>query len=224
MTKTIEDLFIYLLFLSDILYVALFFVFFRLLKTEKALWAILLYCLLDLTVNYITEVSNSRSFVYFSYAFFTSIEYSVFSFILWSTIRQVRFKHLILVVGLCFIVFLIAYYSTTKPRSIDSIPIGIETILILLYSFYYLYEQMNDTTTLFIYSQYQFWLITGIMIYLAGSFFIYIFANQVDRQVLSNFWFLTNVFYVIKNIFFATGLLIFVKQKKINKKFQPYLN
>ncbi len=116
--------------------------------------------------------------------------------------------------------------ETTTPKNIDSVPIGIETILILIYSFYYFYEQINDTSNLFIYITYQFWIVIGIMIYLAGSFFIYIFANHVDRQTLNQYWFLTNVFYVIKNILFVVAILIHVKQSKNPPpaKFRPYLN
>ena len=53
------------------------------------------------------------------------------------------------------------------------------------------------------------------MIYLAGSFFIYVFAKQVDKEILNQYWFLTNVFYIIKNIFFAIGILTF---RKTNQK------
>ena len=85
-------------------------------------------------------------------------------------------------------------------------PIGFETILILIFSFYYLYEQMNDNQNLFIYSNYSFWVILGFMIYLAGSFFIYIFANQTQEAI--KYWYFTNIFSILKDLFFIIALLL----------------
>ena len=225
MAKTIENLFVYLVFITDILVLLFFIINYSNCKKHKTIIAIVSYCTLDILVNLIAEFSSSNRLVYISYAFFTAYEYSVFAFILSINIKNKIFKKVITAVSFVFILFLFGYYSTSNPRSIDSIPIGIETILIIMYSFYYLYEQMNNTNELFIYSKYQFWIIVGIMLYLAGSFFIYIFANQVDRVMLDNFWFLTMVFYVIKNIFFCIGIynVINIKNKK-NKILKPYLN
>ncbi|MFL5788804.1 MAG: hypothetical protein ACJ748_12170 [Flavisolibacter sp.] len=183
-------------------------------KKEKILLAITLYCCVDILINCTTQIFSSGYITYVAYSFFTAFEYLVFAWCFWLIIENKVFKKAIAIISTLFVLFLIVYYCTTKPRSIDSIPIGLETIIILLYSFYYLYEQMNNTANLFIYNKYQFWIVTGIMIYLSGSFFIYIFANQIDRKLLMRFWFLTNAFYVLKNVFFAIGILIHVKQEK----------
>jgi hypothetical protein len=214
MAKTIEDLFILLLFLTDLLFILCFFLFFKKSKLEKPLLALFLYCLLDIIVNSITELPVSRLLLFISYAFFTAFEYLVFAFILWLNIKNNTFRKLIAYISIFFVIFLCFYNSITEPRSIDSIPIGMETIFILIYSFYYLYEQMKETNNFFIYNKYQFWIVTGIMIYLSGAFFIYIFANQVDKVTLNKFWFLTNAFYVIKNIFFGIGLMTLIKKPK----------
>jgi hypothetical protein len=86
---------------------------------------------------------------------------------------------------------------------------------------------MNDfTTTTFIYNKPAFWIIVGLMLYLGGSFFIYIFANQVESQVLDPYWFLTYLFYIIKNILFFIGIMFYAKQSKNPHpaKLRPYLN
>jgi hypothetical protein len=100
-------------------------------------------------------------------------------------------------------------------KGIDSIPIGVETIIILIFSFYYLYERMNDTTTLFIYNTYQFWIVLAIVLYLAGSFFIYIFASYLrNNDEISKYWIITNIFSILKNIFFAIAVYINAKPSK----------
>jgi phosphatidylserine synthase len=168
--------------------------------------------------------------LFYAYASFTYIEYSLFSAIFLIHIQNFKFRKIILVISIAFFLFLILYYSAQNNfLNIDSVPIGVETILILVYAFYYLYEQMNDLENSFIYNKYHFWLVIGIMLYLSGSFFIYVFANQVDDETLRNFWYLTNVFYVIKNILFGIALLILFKQSKVSspkshKKMYPYLN
>ena len=214
MTKTIENLFVFLLYFSDFSIILLFLIYNNKNKKEKSLLAISLYCLVDILINYTTQLFTSHLVTYIAYTFFTSFEYLVFAWCFWNFIQNQRFRKAIVIVSTLFILFLIIYYSTTKPRSIDSVPIGMETILVLVYSFYYLFEQLNNSQTLFIYNKYHFWIVTGIMIYLSGSFFIYIFANQIDRNLLMRFWFLTNAFYVLKNVFFAIGIVINIKQQK----------
>jgi hypothetical protein len=82
---------------------------------------------------------------------------------------------------------------------------------------------MNDVNNLFIYSRYQFWVVIGIMLYLAGSFFIFILASHVNKDILNQFWFLTNVFYSVMNILFAIAFFICAKEKNkptINPKYR----
>ncbi len=61
---------------------------------------------------------------------------------------------------------------------------------------------------LFIYNSVNFWFILGFMIYLAGSFFIYVFANQIDKADLHNYWFITFIFNSIKNVLFSIAFLL----------------
>jgi hypothetical protein len=107
-------------------------------------------------------------------------------------------------------------------RGIDSIPIGVEAICILIFAFYYLYEQMKDVSTLFIYGRYHFWIVLGMMIYLAGSFFIYIYASQLPEKLVAQYWIFTNIFSIIKNIFFTIAIFVNGSQStKKNKRAYP---
>jgi hypothetical protein len=226
MTKTIEDLFVYLATGADVLILLLLLLFFRKCKHEKSLWAIFAYCFLSIAINHFIDVFYKNNFKYFFYALYTVIEFFTFTYLIWQEIKSQRFKKIMIVISILFLTFIVLYYSLEKYRIIDSIPIGLETILVLIGCFYYLFEQMNDTNNLFIYSKYQFWIISGIMIYLAGCFFIYIFGSQLDKEFLVKYWFLTNIFYIIKNIFFCTAILLYVRHRRnpLAQKIQPYLN
>lgn len=65
-----------------------------------------------------------------------------------------------------------------------------------------------------------------MMIYLAGSFFIYIFANQLDQHILNQFWFLTNAFYCLMCMLFILSFKMYLKKIKpiIASNLQPSLN
>ena len=118
-----------------------------------------------------------------------------------------------------FFLFLILYHLNTDYQPVDSVPIGIECILILIFSFYYFYEELNNPEVLFIYNDYRFWITTGIMIYLSGSFFIYIFANQLEKDLRDLYWSFTFLFQGIMNILFSIGILmVSLKSKKLNTK------
>ena len=57
------------------------------------------------------------------------------------------------------------------------------------------------------------------MIYLSGSFFIYIFANQLEKDLRDLYWSFTFLFQGIMNILFSIGILmIALKPKKLHNK------
>lgn len=116
-------------------------------------------------------------------------------------------------ISLLFIGFLIYFIATSHFSRIDSIPIGIESLIIISFSFYYLYEQMRNPTNLFIYNNYIFWILIGIVMYLAGSFFIYIYGEQLDTAEWRKYRYLTLVFYNLRGIFFAISILVFIKNR-----------
>ena len=226
MAKTIESLFIWLTFISDFIVIISFLFFLRKNRRYNATWLILIYTLINLSINVSLELLPFEN-VYFVYTFFTFLEYSLFTAFIYSCVKSPTFKKIMLTLSALFSLFLPIYYNFFEQAvSIDSIPIGFETLLILLFCFYYFYEQMNDVDNHFVYNRYHFWIIIGIMLYLAGSFFIYIFANHVDKQTRSQFWFLTYFFYVVKDLFFLIGLMNFKKRAETQsiKNLYPYLN
>jgi hypothetical protein len=75
---------------------------------------------------------------------------------------------------------------------------------------------MDEQSEILIYHRYPFWIVAGIMIYLAGSFFIYIYATQVDIQTRHEYWVFQNAFTIIKNIFFIISLLVYKKKNRIS--------
>ncbi|TMI80392.1 MAG: hypothetical protein E6H10_13775 [Bacteroidetes bacterium] len=128
--------------------------------------------------------------------------------------------------SIIFVLFEILYFFVGHFHSIDSVPIGIETILILVYTFYLFYEQFQTMEAVYIYTNYWFWIIVGILFYLSSSFFFYILANN-NYKTASEYWFLTYIFETIKNILFVIGFVFFARKSDNDKKDSstiPYLD
>jgi len=225
MTEYIENLFFYLVYIFDVFVIGLILYSSRKKTIEKSFWFIALYCLVNSAINF-SYPYLAHKINFLLTGFYTVFEYSTFAYFIFFSVQNSFCRKLIKIFSLFMAVFIICYYAFAPVQRIDSIPIGIETILILIYSFYYFYEQMNDLTGKFIYNKPSFWIIVGMMLYLGGSFFIYIFANQVERQLLDQYWFLTYLLYILKSILFIIGIIIYAKQsKKTNPaKLRPYLN
>ena len=193
-------------------------------KTERLLWIIVSYEL----YNYLTDIGllylNHRPAKIFLYSSFTFFEYILFALGLFNIIQNKKFRLFILLTSIAFSIFLLIYNLKTKVLGLDSVPIGIETILILIFSFYYFYEQMQDTNNLFIYSRYSFWVVLGMILYLAGSFFIYIYSSQLSQEEVNKYWVFTNIFSILKNIFFTIAIIVNANQsvKKTPKKYKLY--
>jgi hypothetical protein len=232
MTKTIESLFYYGAIVTDFLFLA-FLLFFGIKSVNRDIKVLGLYTCISIIINLGID-SVPRFLKYSTWSFYTFQEQLAFSLFLLFTIRSQSWKRKLIISCVAFFIFLLIYnilFSLNylpKPKAIDSIPIGVETIIVLIFSFYYLFEQTSDIGNGFIYSRHHFWIVLGFTIYLAGSFFIYIFAGQVESKVLHQYWFITNVFYMVKNILFIIGLWIFINQKKStntpNHTYYPSLN
>jgi hypothetical protein len=226
MAKTIENLFVFLAIYSSALFLIFFLLNFRQAKTKIVLNTIAVYLCYEFVTDQIAAYFfDSSKVIFFIYSLFTIIELSLFSFCFYHLIKDRRFKNAIPLVSIGFAAFSIIYFMTTKRKVIDTIPIGVETLIIICYSCYYLYEQVADLkTTTFIYDRFSFWVVSGILMYLAGSCFIYIFANQVDQATRTEYWIFTNAFITLKKLLFAIGLLVFIKRRKSPIKGQKPLS
>lgn len=224
-TKTIENLFINLALYSDLLPIVVFFVFLNKLKRDKITCILVGYLCFDFIIN----VALQREWIPYAwhnrtYPVFTLIETLLFSWCFFEVLRGVRMKQRVkwftLFVSIGFLLYYAyRYFLINKKMRIDSIPIGIETILIFIFIGFYFYEQMNDADNLFIYERPHFWGALGIMIYLAGSFFVYVAAEKLPLKEVLKFWAITNIACTIKNLLFA--LAFYLSAKQLIKKKTP---
>ncbi len=103
---------------------------------------------------------------------------------------------------------LIQYIKSNPEDEIDSLSISVEYILIIIFTLFYFYEEISIPQATFIYSTKAFWIITGILIYSAGTFFLFLFSENLsdeewDRMVIINY-----VFTILKNTCFGIAVTI----------------
>jgi hypothetical protein len=127
-----------------------------------------------------------------------------------------------------FYIFQIVHYLASGAGRIDAIPIGVESILIFVYIFFFFLERMNTAKGSYIQSHYCFWISVGLLVYLGGSFFINILANSITDDEFAKYWFLNYVADTIKTLLFAVSFLFMNsstnRDKSAKQTSVPYLD
>ena len=164
----------------------------------------------------------------FYQTFYTFLEYAVFAFIFLNNIKTKKLRSLIILASIAFFIFQLIYVITTRIKHLDSIPIGIESILIFVYIFLFFYEFSKSISNFYIYNHYCFWVAAGILIYLGGSFFFYILFSHLSREQITTFGNLTYLAEIIKNVLFTLAIFMYVRYPLENTKNKtssiPYLD
>ena len=95
-------------------------------------------------------------------------------------------------------------------NSFDSIAVRCRIYLIILLCIYYLIVQLKGTNNLFVYSTSNFWIIITFLIYLSGTFFLYIMAENMinDKAFRIQYIIINSVFNIIKNILLSIAMLM----------------
>lgn len=158
---------------------------------------------------------------------YTFLEYSFFSFLLFHSFKRRISKSFVLIGSAAFFIFMIFYFVLGSYKTVDSVPIAVETILILGYIVFYFHEQLTIPKNQFLFHNYFFWMILGIILYLSGSLFIYMLANHIPYKELMQYWVFTYIVEILKNILFGISVIIHLQEIKkipIIKKNIPHLD
>jgi hypothetical protein len=153
---------------------------------------------------------------------YTLLEFIAFISFLYLQVQNKTVRKLMKASIICFTTFFFIYTFLIKPTDLfDSTLVGVESIIILSFAYYYLYERMKETTTMFIYNTPHFWVVLGMVLYLGGCFFIYVFTSSMgkDSKIVEDYWFITNIFSILKNILFCVAIRIQAKPPDENFKY-----
>ncbi|HUQ96282.1 MAG TPA: hypothetical protein VM010_01365 [Chitinophagaceae bacterium] len=195
-------------------------------------WVIFFYCIYSFTNDSLLLYRDRRGLSIRTFLYsFTILEYLIFALYIHSilaskAIRQVLAVISVLLALACF------YFIVTEPlKQFDSVQSAVCALLLISICIIYFFEQINKPQLTLIYASYHFWVIIGILIYLAGNFFLLVFASKFGEKEIESYWIINHISSVLKNILFAIAILIYVKTPKNNKpqmplegKYQPFLN
>ena len=171
----------------------------------------LIYCFFNEFLNYyLYRVLNNDTYLFIN--LFSLLEYLFISYFYFLILKNRRYKKSLVIVSVIYLIYFVIDSLFIEDITIDfsSGPAAIEAIILLVYSILYLFEEINNTVTLFIYSKKSFWIVVAIIIYISGTFFLFIFAqnNMADPTFQKQYLVMNSVLYIIKSLLFSIAFII----------------
>jgi hypothetical protein len=180
------------------------------------LWVIFVYIIISFITDLIffnLKKTSNPNIQLTIYSIFTISEYCFFTYFIFRNLASALFKKIILFISVVFIISaLITYFKTIGKQDFDDFSSSLEAILLIIFSLVFFFEQISSQSADFLYEKYSFWIITGILLYFAGSLFLFVLGNSLSKQEINVYWDITYFANVMKNIFFAIAFFI-EKQK-----------
>ncbi|MGC4038163.1 MAG: hypothetical protein QM764_19530 [Chitinophagaceae bacterium] len=186
-------------------------------------YSIVFFVLLNFQYLYLDKYPFLNNFFASLYTF---SELLFFSLVYCVNLKSKKFNIIATIILIAFGVFQALIIKKSEVAIIDNVAVGIETLIMYLYIFYFFYTKFINIDDQYIYNNYCFWISIGIMLYLGGNFFFYILGSHIPKNIITNYWYFTYIVELAKNILFAISMLVFAKQTKIKfpNKNIPYLD
>ena len=166
------------------------------------------YCLLsDSTAYYLLKIREVHS--YFIYDIFTIVEFAFFTIIFSLLLNNKALTKILIPLCLCFVAFIILdSIYLRKPGAFNSLSSGIEAIIMIPLCIYYFFDQLKKPAGYLIYANSSFWIVISILIYLSGTFFVYIIAenSMKDLKFLKMYSLINSSIIIIKNCLLAVSM------------------
>lgn len=182
------------------------------------------YLLVFFLFNFYFDISASVLGKKYYYFLYTTLEYFSLSILIGFNIQNPKFKYLYLTVSLIFLIFLVLFYLTNTIKRLDSIPIGIESIILMTFIILYFYSQLKHVSNQSIYEIFSFWIVLGILFYIGFTFFFNILVNNLDPVHFQKYYMYSFLGDIFKNMFFALAILFNTNKNKIEIKSIPNLD
>ncbi|HTN07890.1 hypothetical protein [Agriterribacter sp.] len=196
--------------LSDLLPLILF-IFFARSKKNIGLRVAFYIVVFSAFINlFVLSNRQAREYTFLIGRITTLFEYSLLSLLFFNIIVSKAFKKGMIAVTVLIGAYLLYDLFSAVNNSFDSVPSGITSLVFLIYCIFYLFERVNDPTSLFLYSSPVFWVVVALIIYSAGTFFPFIYAqsHMKEDQFISEYDLIHDVLYIFKNILLACAMLV----------------
>ena len=202
----------------------LIFLIFKHNRKERLKWVIFVLLLLGVLVDLLgLRLAKHQSNNVWLINIYTLVEFSLLSFFF---IRLQKFKQNkfhIFVYATFLLLWMIQNFIIQNINQFDYFSQAIEFLILFIFCLLYFFKKAKTYDTIFIYNTYEFWLVTAILIYCAGtffSFFIPMNINERNKDTLV-FEYISRLGNIFKSILIAIAFTI--DPKKFVKK-QPNPN
>lgn len=187
-------------------------IFFFIRRSKRSGWRILITSYLVLyiflvygAVHFFVEKNNNIVYIILS-----ALTFCFFAFILEQFLPPNKFRTINRTVLIIAVLFFIANAIWWEGISVyNSKSSGLSNFILVSYCVYYYKFQLENMQNIFVEEQPSFWIISGIFIYCAGNFFLFIMFNYLTLHY-NNFayysWYINDILILVMNIFFAKGI------------------
>ncbi|OJW60485.1 MAG: hypothetical protein BGO55_28390 [Sphingobacteriales bacterium 50-39] len=196
---------LYLLFIISELLPVVFYLAFHKRNKQEGLQVIFAYCLFSFAMEFLAPLLKNVFHVngFYLYSAFTIIEYFLLTIFLYRSIKDPRLRYVPIIGSLAFLGMVVASFVHNRSSNFDSPSASGENVLIIIYSIIFLYGQIKDPSILFVYYTKKFWVVIAFFIYFSATLFLFLYASNFSTQEHKNYWYINNIFDIIKNIFFC---------------------
>jgi hypothetical protein len=172
---------------------------------HEGLQVVFIYSLISVAVEFVAPVLRREFDIssFYFYACFTIIEYLLLTIFLYFSIKDARLRYIPIIGTVAFFATVVANFLHKREGNFDSLPASVENVLIIIYSIIFLYGQIKDPSILFVYYTKKFWVVIACFIYFSATLFLFLYASNFSPQDHNKYWYINNIFDIIKNIFFC---------------------
>ncbi len=155
------------------------------------------------------------------FSLYTVVEFSFFCFFYYCILTNTASKKFIFPIWLGFIVIAgIDFFFINGMSGYDSFTSGLDALIIIGMCIYYLFMQIKGSISLRVYSTSNFWIIITFLLYVSGTFFLYIMAQNMleDMAFKIQYTYINSSFNIIKNVLLSIAMLMKVDEVKTEPK------
>jgi hypothetical protein len=152
-----------------------------------------------------------------SFRLFTIVEFISFSIIFYKINFSISKKRIILQSSSLFFLAIIIDLLTNSIENFDSLPTGVESILILFYCILTLYEQISTGKPLY---SFPVLFAFSLILFFAGTFFLFILSqNNFENEEFSNLYdYIVAISKILMTLLMSVGILASRKTETQNNR------
>lgn len=148
-----------------------------------------------------------------AYRLFTIIEFSTLIIFLYKSTQKPVYKKSIIYLIPIFLLSIILDISSYSFNEFDSLPTGIESLILISITILILKENLNNIDAL---NKASTWIFFGFIVYFSGSLFLFVLSQKnIHNSEFSDLYaIITATLNILKNIIFCIAIIIEKNSRK----------